>query len=260
MKKIFLLLLALSACAKSPAPGTSYVSKNLAATLPNFSDTRQESEESLLKTAAMALRAGVGLDAARAERCWKEETARPTLRETCVLLWAGNGQGSSLLESVLLSNRSKILTIALLQRRELMSRIIYADMLLALDTLEKQSPWIRAEFALAWLEARGHPGFAASEALLSRLRPEEGSGPRDLASALKAIRFLRIGAWQETINSYCDSSAFGESRLRCWKMLGALGSAGTNLHHFLPSSADQDWILFSRSFPRQAEKLRPYQR
>lgn len=257
MKKIFLLTLAITACAKAPAPGNTFVSKSSAATLPAFDDTRQESEESLLKLVAAALRAGISLDSARAERCWREESSRSLIRESCVLLWAGNGQNSAPLESALLSGRSRILSIALLLRRDLVGRLSYADLLASLDTLATESLWVRAELSIAWLESRGHPGFAASEALLARIRPGEDSGPRDLASALKAIQALRIGAWQEVVSSFCDSSASGESRLRCWKLLGALGSTAASLTHFLPASHDADWTLFTRSFPRQAEKLRP---
>lgn len=250
------LILFLTACAKAPAPGGTFVSKNSAAALAAFDDTRREKEDSLLRVAGMALRAGVSLDAARAERCWQEET-RPLIKESCVLLWAGSGHGSSLLESAVVNGRTRLLSLALLQKRSLLKQIPYPSLLASLDALAKDALWVRADLTAAWLEAHGHPGLSASEALLSRIRPAGNSGPRDIASSLKAIRILRPGARQESLSSYCDSAAIGESRLRCWKVLGALGPEGAGLSHFLPSSRDQDWILFTRSFPRLAAKLQP---
>jgi hypothetical protein len=236
------------------------VSKSGSGALAAFDDTKPQREEALLQLAATALRAGIPLDASRAERCWREEQARPVVRETCVLLWAGRGDNSPELENAILSGPSRILSLALLQRRPSVARLSWPELLARMDALAQDPLWARADLAGAWLEAHGNPGLAESERLLPRIRPPAGAGPRDLASSLRAIRRLRAGAWQETLGNYCDPAASGESRLRCWKVLGALGTEGGLLAPLLPSPNEDDWRLFTLSFPRFAEKLRAYLR
>lgn len=260
MRTVILLALFLAACAKAPAPAGTLVSKSGSSALAAFDDTRPQKEEALLQLAATALRAGIPLDGPRAERCWREESSRPAVRESCVLLWAGRGEGSSELENALLSGRSRMLSLAILQRRPLIARLSWAELLARIDALEKDPLWARAELAGAWLETHGNPGLAESEVLLARIRPPEGAGPRDLSSSLKAIRRFRVGAWQEVLSAYCDPAAAGESRLRCWKVLGALEAEGGRLAPMLPAPHDDDWTLFTLSFPRFAEKLRAYLR
>jgi hypothetical protein len=71
---------------------------------------------------------------------------------------------------------------------------------------------------------------------------------------------MRAGAWQGVLSSYCDPAAAGESRLRCWRVLGALGSEAERLSALLPSPTDDDWTLFALSFPRFAVRLRAFLR
>lgn len=260
MRLCLLLAIFLAACAKAPPPAGTAVSKSGSSALSAFDDTKPQKESALLQLASTALKAGIPLDASRAERCWREETARPLLRETCVLLWAGRGENSAELDSALLNGRSRILSLALLQRRPLIARLPWPELLARVDSLDKDPLWARAELAGAWLEERGNPGLAESDALLNRIRPAEAAGPRDIASSLGAIRRLRLGAWQETLNAYCDPGAMGEARLRCWKVLGALEAGGGQLSTLLPAPHDDDWQLFTLSFPRFAKKLRAYLR
>lgn len=260
MKASILLILIFTGCTKASGPRPTAVSKSGATALSAFDDTKQQSEESLLRLASAALRAGIPLDSPRAERCWREESARPSVRESCLLLWAGRGESSSDLESAVLAGEGRALSLALLQRRPLIARLSWPELLARIDSLAKDPLWVRAELADAWLEAHGGPGLTESEALLNRIRPEIGAGPRDLASSLKAIRRLRAGAWQEAMSSYCDPAAAGESRLRCWKVLALFEADGGRLAPLLPPSQDDDWILFTRSFPRLAVRLRAYLR
>jgi hypothetical protein len=263
-KAVFALTFVLAACAKAPAPGVAPTGKSSAEALSAFDDTRQQTEESLLRMVATALRAGLPLESGRAERCWREEAQRPMVRDSCALLWAGRGGPSPALEEAITEGNTRMLALALLQRRPLIGRLSFTGLMSKLDLLAQDPLWARAEMAEAWLEQRGSPGIAEGEALLARIRPRENSGPRDVSAALAAIRRIRAAAWRASFSAYCDPATRGEARLRCWRLLGAIDPEARlpETASLLPASPryDDDWILFTRTFPRLARKLQAHLR
>jgi hypothetical protein len=79
-----------------------------------------------------------------------------------------------------------------------------------------------------------------------------------LTDGLRARGEIRAGAWQESLQLFCDPAVEGEARIRCWKFAGATAMANglpRELLLYLPSPVDRDWILFTRTFPRIAKMI-----
>lgn len=267
MKSTFyplIFVLILTGCGERPSPPASVVTTQPAAQtlLAHLRDTRGKSEAELLAAAAAALRGGISLDAASAERCWRQEAARPVLRETCVLLWAGGGESNASLDGLLGKGGSRILAIATVMRKASLSGLDLPQFLAFLAPLA-QDPWLKNEAASLWLRDRGALSAGEAAELSAALGLAESADAADWASHARLLFRLRPSHWHGLLNGYCDSATRGEARLRCWRMLGAISrdldpEMTAQLLPFFPSRGDADWLLFVRSFPTLALNLQPH--
>jgi len=261
----FLTLLLAQACARDRplTPETQLAKSSAESVFSVFQNTLIQTETVVLAAAGAILRSGYSLDAARAERCWREESSRITLRDTCALLWAGGGESNLVLEKAVESGalNSRILAISAVLRKSPVQKLPISGLKQLLIQLRDDSLWLRAMAVEAWTETNSLSGITESEEILPEVTASSVDGPRDVAASLRLLYRLRPGRWHALISDFCDIRARGEARLRCWRIIGALAgpdlnaSMAADLSIFLPSYEDASWLLFQRSFPNLAKRI-----
>lgn len=262
MKTILLLSLLAIGCARpAPPPPTNPPEAGIEARAI-FSRTTGQAEPALLLAANALLSAGTGLELAEAERCLREES-RNSVKDLCLLLWAPRGEESGPLAAALLERgpQSRVAAVALSLRAPNLSGIPTAVLLEMLGQLAKDRPWLRGRLAHAWLRHNGSAPLAQLPALSAFISLPEDADSRDIAATVPALRLLSPAAFDQQLSAYCDPSAEGDSRLRCWRFLGSLaGRAGNHLpipewRAYRPLPGDSGWELFQRAFAPLAHNL-----
>lgn len=262
----FLILLVLAqACARDkPLPPNTHLSQSSAESVFSiFQNTLTQPEAVIYAAADAVLRSGHSLDAARAERCWREENSRTTVRDTCALLWAGGGESNLVLEKALENGaaNSRILAISAVLRKTPIQNLPISGLKQLLAQLRDESLWLKAKAVEAWIEKNSLSGITETEELLPEITATSDDGPRDVAASLRLLYRLRPGRWHALISEFCDLRARGEARLRCWRIIGALSepdlsnTMAADLSVFLPTHKDSSWLLFQRSFPIFAQRI-----
>lgn len=270
MKKLIIAVLAapllLTSCARPPAPPAPAASTNAeaaAAGLAAFSATRAH-EESYLRSATTALvRAGRSLPPAAAESCWREELARPMVRDLCLLLWAGGAEDSPALSAALLerSSQSTVAAAALARRLPRLHGLSSDQLRTVLSQLKEAPLWLRARLALRWMEEHPSVDRLVAESIADEIGPHPTASPLDLAMGFRATWKASRTRFATHIKSYCHPAAAGDARLRCWRLLGALAdpdqdpALSAQLRGRLPAVRDSSWQLFTRAYPALALRI-----
>lgn len=268
MKKLILLnlIFVLTGCGSPEKPKPQPISAQKSTNMEIFSNTRNWEESEVLASASIALSRGVSLNATRAERCWREEANRPTIREACLLLWATGDEASSVLAEILLEPGTRRIALAAYLRRSSLRSMGFTQLMKLLSALATDSLWLRAEAVELWVQFHGRPSYGETQQLLPLIEIGPGDGLRSTSASLKAKFLLSPGSWQKALQLYCRSNAKGESRLRCWKILGAIADPSqdslmrSEIETYLPSNRENDWVLFERSFPQLAQKIKKHYR
>jgi hypothetical protein len=156
--------------------------------------------------------------------------------------------------------KNRVLALAALLRKTTIGELGFPEISQVLQQLAGDSRWVRAEALSTWLGSHAAASREEAETLAQLAGSGAGESPRDVASLLLAAYHLNPALWSRLLGDYCDPAAQGESRLRCWRVLGALAeyrlpvSLTEELSVFLPKREDDDWKLFLRSFPELALK------
>lgn len=243
-------------------PGISAAAETGSA-LSVFAATRAHEEGFLRAAATTLLRAARSLPPATAETCWREELARPAVRDLCLLLWAGGAEDSPGLSAMLLerAGQSPVAAAALVGRLPSLHALPLNQLREILSRLKEAPAWARARLILRWLEE--HPGTdrLAAESLVDEIGWHSAASPLDLSLGFRATWKASRARFAERMKQYCDPIALGDSRLRCWRLLGTLADAdqdpalAAQLRARLPVLRDSSWQLFIRAYPGLALRI-----
>jgi hypothetical protein len=225
--------------------------------------TTEYAEVDVMDAAATVLRSKRALGSESAERCWSLEANRPSLREACLLAWAAGEEKSELLEKAAAEGAasSHTLAVAALLRQTPLSQCSQDQFLGLLQIMKNDPLWMRARAVRIWLTNHSPPDPRYFRSLEELLGANGAPSPLSVDEAYRAAMAIGDARAAAYVSSYCVEGTAGIGRLRCWRFLGALVRKGPHdtlspaLLSYLPKAADQDWLLFKRTFPESALNL-----